>query len=98
MREERMDGEGRESLGPRLAEGKTKIMYAHATDPALAIMVHKDDITAGDGARRNVLPGKSALSGRTTANVFRLLQEAGIPTHFVAAPADEQMVVRQCTM
>ena len=38
------------------------------------------------------------VSGRTTANVFRVLQEAGVPTHFVAAPADEQMVVRRCTM
>src|SRR5262249_44890277 len=58
----------------------------------------KDDITAGDGARRNTLPGKSALSGRTTANVFRLLRDAGIPTHFVDTPVDEQMVVRHCTM
>jgi amidophosphoribosyltransferase len=98
MLEERMGGEGPETLGPRLAEGKTKCIYAHPTDPALAVMVHKDDITAGDGARRNVLPGKSALSGRTTANVFRVLQEAGIPTHFVAAPADDQMVVRRCRM
>ena len=53
--------------GPRLAEGKTKIVYADPGDPALALIVHKDDITAGDGARRNTLPGKGALSGRTTA-------------------------------
>src|SRR3954462_12696809 len=98
MLEGRMSGAGRESLGPRLAEGKTKVIYAHSSDPALAVMVHKDDITAGDGARRNTLPGKSALSGRTTANVFRLLHDAGIPTHFVTAPVDDQMVVRHCTM
>src|SRR5829696_7127836 len=82
----------------RLAEGKTKVVYADPADPALAVIVHKDDITAGDGARRNVLPGKGALSGRTTSNVFRLLRASGIPTHFVDAPAAEEMVVRRCDM
>src|SRR4029453_9373953 len=98
MPEERMGDRGRVEPGSRLAEGKTKIIHAHPSDPGLAVMVHKDDITAGDGVRRNTLPGKSALSGRTTANVFRLLQEAGISTHFVDAPADDQMVVRYFTM
>ncbi|MGH2616868.1 MAG: phosphoribosylaminoimidazolesuccinocarboxamide synthase, partial [Thermomicrobiales bacterium] len=84
--------------GPRLAEGKTKAVYADPTDPALAVIVHKDDITAGDGARRDRLPGKGALSGRTTANVFRRLRASGIPTHFVDAPADDEMVVRRCAM
>jgi phosphoribosylaminoimidazole-succinocarboxamide synthase len=85
-------------LGPKLAEGKTKIIYAHPSDPALAIMVQKDSISAGDGARRNVIPGKGALSGRTAANVFALLNRAGIATHFVAAPDPASMVVRRCAM
>lgn len=89
---------GVKTRGTQLAEGKTKIIYADVADPAQAVIVSKDDITAGDGARRNQLPGKGALSGRTTANVFRLLQNAGIPTHFVAAPADDEMVVRRCEM
>jgi len=81
-------------LGPKLAEGKTKIIYAHPDDPALAIMLHKDSISAGDGARRNTITGKGALSGRTAANVFALLNSAGIATHFVAAPEPTVMVVR----
>jgi phosphoribosylaminoimidazole-succinocarboxamide synthase len=86
------------NLGSKLAEGKTKIVYAHPDDPALAVLFHKDGITAGDGARRNTIPGKGALSGRTAANVFTLLQQAGIPTHFVAAPEPNLTVVRRCTM
>jgi amidophosphoribosyltransferase len=93
-----MEADRNTSRGERLTEGKTKVVYADATDPALAVVVHKDDITAGDGARRDRLPGKGALSGRTTANVFRLLRAHGIPTHFVAATADDEMVVRRCTM
>jgi phosphoribosylaminoimidazole-succinocarboxamide synthase len=84
--------------GPKLAEGKTKIIYAHPDDPALAIMLHKDSISAGDGARRNTIAGKGALSGRTAANVFTLLNRAGIVTHFVAAPEPTVMVVRRCNM
>ena len=85
-------------LGPKLAEGKTKIVCAHPDDPSLAILVHKDSISAGDGARRNVIAGKGALSGRTAANVFTLLNRAGITTHFVAAPEPDVMVVRRCRM
>jgi phosphoribosylaminoimidazole-succinocarboxamide synthase len=86
------------NLGPKLAEGKTKIVHAHPDDPALAIMLHKDSISAGDGARRNTIPGKGALSGRTAANVFALLNRAGIATHFVDSPEPTVMVVRRCAM
>ncbi|NJN15551.1 MAG: phosphoribosylaminoimidazolesuccinocarboxamide synthase [Oscillochloris sp.] len=85
-------------LTQKLTEGKTKIVYAHPEDSALAVLLHKDGITAGDGARRSEIPGKGALAGRTTANVFALLNRAGIATHFVAAPADTCTVVRRCAM
>lgn len=86
------------NLGSRLAEGKTKVIYAHPTDDALVVMAHKDGITAGDGARRSEIPGKGAIAGRTTANVFALLERAGVPTHFVAAPEPDLTVVRRCAM
>jgi len=84
--------------GAKLAEGKTKIIYAHPDDPALVVLVHKDSISAGDGARRNVIEGKGALSGRTAANVFSMLAAAGVPTHFVAALSATEMVARRCEM
>lgn len=84
--------------GAKLAEGKTKIIYAHPDDEALAYMVQKDSISAGDGARRNELPGKGAISGRTSANVFHLLDRKGVPTHLVDDPAPDVMLVRRCTM
>lgn len=86
------------NLGPRLAEGKTKLIYAHPTDESLVVMAHKDGITAGDGARRSEIAGKGAIAGRTTANVFALLSRAGIATHFVAAPEPNVAVVRRCVM
>lgn len=84
--------------GERLIEGKTKIVYAHPNDPRLAIMVQKDAISAGDGARRNEIEGKGALSGRTAANVFRLLNHKGIATHLVEPLSGREMIVRRCRM
>jgi phosphoribosylaminoimidazole-succinocarboxamide synthase len=86
------------NLGPKLAEGKTKIIYAHPAEAELAVMVQKDSISAGDGARRNTIAGKGTLSGRTAANVFALLNRNGIATHYVESPADDTMVVRRCQM
>jgi phosphoribosylaminoimidazole-succinocarboxamide synthase len=86
------------SWGEKLAEGKTKVIYAHTEDGRLAVMVHKDSISAGDGARRNTIDGKGALSGRTTANIFSLLAREGVPTHYVDAPEPTVMLVQRCDM
>src|SRR5438270_2888099 len=85
-------------FGPLLAEGKTKLIYADPDDDTLAYMVNKDQITAGDGERRNELAGKSRWSTITTANVFRLLNEEGIATHMVGQINDVTLLVRLCTM
>jgi phosphoribosylaminoimidazole-succinocarboxamide synthase len=84
--------------GPLLTEGKTKQIYAHPDDKTLVYIVSKDQITAGDGARHNELVGKSRWSTITTANVFRLLNDAGVPTHFVRKIDDVTLLARRCTM
>jgi phosphoribosylaminoimidazole-succinocarboxamide synthase len=86
------------SFGPLLAEGKTKRIYADPDDDTLVYMVSKDQITAGDGARRNELAGKARLSTITTANVFHLLNEENIATAFVEQVNDVTLLVRRCTM
>ncbi len=85
-------------FGPLLAEGKTKLIYAYPGDDILAYMVNKDQITAGDGARRNEIAGKSRWSTITTANVFRLLNEKHIATHFVEQINDVTLLIRRCHM
>jgi len=42
----------------KIAEGKTKIIYPFPRNKSLVRIVHKDDITAGDGVKRDILPGK----------------------------------------
>ena len=85
-------------LGPLLTEGKTKQLYAYPGDDELAYMVSKDQITAGDGVRRNELVGKSRWSTITTANVFHLLNEENLETAFVKRINDTTLLVRRCTM
>jgi phosphoribosylaminoimidazole-succinocarboxamide synthase len=84
--------------GPLLAEGKTKYIYAYPDDDTLVYMVSKDQITAGDGTRRNELAGKARWSTITTANVFHLLNEESIATALVKQIDDITLLVRRCTM
>jgi len=86
------------AFGPLLAEGKTKQICAYPGDDTLVYMINKDQITAGDGVRRNQLVGKSRWSTITTANVFRLLNEEQIATHFVEQINDVTLLVRRCAM
>jgi phosphoribosylaminoimidazole-succinocarboxamide synthase len=62
-------------------EGKTKIII-DAADGTVLIR-SKDDITAGDGAKHDVIEGKATSSTTTTCNIFRLLNNNRVPTHFV---------------
>jgi len=62
-------------------EGKTKIII-DAGDGTVLVR-SKDDITAGDGAKHDVLEGKASSSTTTTCNIFRLLDNNRVPTHFV---------------
>ncbi len=85
-------------LGEKIAEGKTKIVYQDASDPGNAVLFFKDDITAGDGAKHDILKGKGKYDWRTTKNCFELLSRNGIPSHYVSAPEDNHMVVLKMKM
>jgi phosphoribosylaminoimidazole-succinocarboxamide synthase len=93
-----VDVEPHVQLGEPIAEGKTKVLHAKPDDEQLVYMVHKDSITAGDGAKRDVLVDKGELSCRTTSAVYRLLESKGIATHYVSTATPRIMVVRRVEM
>ena len=68
--------------GAVLNEGKTKVIRRSTANPDQVDIVSKDDITAGDGAKHDLLAGKAAMATLTTCNVFRLLKACGIPVAF----------------
>lgn len=67
----------------KIIEGKTKIVYPAFHDANQVFIESKDTITAGDGARADELPNKGRLATLTTSNVFKLLLQHGIDSHFI---------------
>ncbi|MDQ6766189.1 MAG: phosphoribosylaminoimidazolesuccinocarboxamide synthase [Candidatus Eremiobacteraeota bacterium] len=87
--------------GSEVGRGKTKVLYEHPERPDALVVVSQDSITAGDGAKRNVIAGKGRLAALTTSRVYRLLNEAGLPTHYISGGEDadaNEMLVRRCEM
>ena len=68
--------------GTEVAKGKTKIIET-GDELGTVIITSTNHITAGDGARRIELKNKGVYSTETTKNVFRLLHQHGIATHFI---------------
>jgi phosphoribosylaminoimidazole-succinocarboxamide synthase len=87
--------------GIEIARGKTKVLYENPGQPHQLIVAQTDQISAGDGARRNEIAGKGRLAAQTTARVFRLLNLCGLPTHYLNGGEDDdnnEMVVRRANM
>lgn len=65
--------------GAFVTEGKTKTIHLLKDGSDLVVVNSKDDITAGDGAKHDVIPDKGRLANATTCNVFRLLDATVCP-------------------
>ncbi|XP_078250776.1 bifunctional phosphoribosylaminoimidazole carboxylase/phosphoribosylaminoimidazole succinocarboxamide synthetase isoform X3 [Pogona vitticeps] len=85
-------------LGKKINEGKTKEVYELPNLPGCVLLQSKDQITAGNAARKDIMEGKAAISNTTTSCVFQLLQEAGIKTAFVRKHSDTAFVAAHCEM
>jgi phosphoribosylaminoimidazole carboxylase / phosphoribosylaminoimidazole-succinocarboxamide synthase len=84
--------------GALLAEGKTKKIYHVTGSPDFVTLISKDDITAGDGAKHDVIPDKGRLANQTTCNVFRLLKACGLPVAFEEQDSATSFVAPKCLM
>ena len=73
-----------DQAGEVISEGKTKIIFEYLNDETKVLIESKDDITAGDGISKITIEGKGALVTAITSNCFRLLNQKGVPTHFIA--------------
>src|SRR3546814_11596679 len=66
----------------KIYEGKAKILF-EGPEPGTLVQYFKDDTTAGDGARHEIIDGKGVLNNRISEFVFTRLNGLGIPTHFL---------------
>lgn len=81
-----------------LREGKTKKIWRHPLTTADVLIESKDDVTAGDGVRREQFEGKGASSNYTAIKCFELLTAHGIPNHFIARADDRTFHARELRM
>ena len=64
-------------MGSIVIEGKTKKVWDLPEVPDHVLLESKDRITAGDGVKSHELAGKAAISNKTNAKVFEILNQAG---------------------
>ncbi len=66
----------------RIYEGKAKILY-EGPEPGTLIQFFKDDATAFNARKHEVIDGKGVLNNRISEFIFNHLNKMGIPTHFI---------------
>ena len=83
--------------GKLMYEGKGKQLFASETDGEL-IQLFKDDATAFDGIKHDVIAGKGELNCAISSFIFEKLHAAGIASHYVARTAPIEMRVKKLDM
>ncbi len=83
--------------GEQLYEGKAKKVFK-TDDPDVYIVAYKDDATAFNGLKKGTITGKGSINNRVTNHLMRMLEEKGIPTHFVRELSDRETAVRRVTI
>ncbi|MGF7157776.1 phosphoribosylaminoimidazolesuccinocarboxamide synthase [Bartonella heixiaziensis] len=66
----------------RIYEGKAKILY-EGPEPGTYIQFFKDDATAFNAKKHEIIDGKGVLNNRISEHIFSQLGRLGIPTHFI---------------
>ena len=81
----------------QLYEGKAKKVFA-TDDPNLVIVSYKDDATAFNGEKKGTIAGKGAINNVMSNHLFKLLEQQGVPTHFVEQLSDRETVVKKVSI
>jgi len=79
----------------KISEGKTKIIYENPEDTKTVYMVFKDDITAGDGVKHDIITGKALVDWKTNRDIFELLNSKNVRTHYISSPKEKVSLVKK---
>ncbi len=78
----------------KLYEGKAKILY-EGPEPGTIVQYFKDDATAFNAEKRDVIEGKGVLNNRLSEFFMTGLNTIGVPTHFMKRLNMREQLVRQ---
>ena len=79
----------------KIYEGKAKVLY-EGPEPETIVQYFKDDATAFNAEKKDVIDGKGVLNNRLSEFFMTGLQAIGIPTHFIKRLNMREQLVRKC--
>ncbi|MBL7565561.1 phosphoribosylaminoimidazolesuccinocarboxamide synthase [Staphylococcus saccharolyticus] len=77
-----------------LYEGKAKKVYTTETEGQLRVE-YKDEVTAGNGAKKDTMVGKGKLNNQITSIIFDYLTRHNIDNHFIKQLSEIEQLVQQ---
>ncbi len=78
----------------RIYEGKAKVLY-EGPEPGTLIQFFKDDATAFNKKKHDVVEGKGVLNNRISEYIFDNLNRMGIPTHFIKRMNMREQLIKE---
>ncbi|MEA4893386.1 MAG: phosphoribosylaminoimidazolesuccinocarboxamide synthase [Peptococcaceae bacterium] len=78
----------------QIYEGKAKKVF-NTDDERYYIVEYKDDATAFNGQKKGTIEKKGIINNRVTNHLMEMLEDKGIPTHFVKEISDRETVVKR---
>lgn len=78
----------------RIYEGKGKILY-EGPEPGTLVQHFKDDATAFNNKKHEIVDGKGVLNNRISEYIFNHLNAIGIPTHFIRRLNMREQLIRE---
>jgi phosphoribosylaminoimidazole-succinocarboxamide synthase len=78
----------------RIYEGKAKVLY-EGPEPGTLIQHFKDDATAFNGKKHEVIDGKGVINNKISEFIFKNLNDIGVPTHFIRRLNTREQLIRE---
>jgi phosphoribosylaminoimidazole-succinocarboxamide synthase len=77
----------------KVYEGKAKILY-EGPEPGTLVQYFKDDATAFNAEKKDVIDGKGVLNNRLSEFFMTGLGQVGVPTHFIRRLNMREQLIR----
>lgn len=77
-----------------LYEGKAKRIFSTDNEGQLRVE-YKDEVTAGNGAKKDKMEGKGRLNNQITSIIFEYLAHHGIASHFIKQLSETEQLVEE---
>ncbi|MDK9865036.1 MULTISPECIES: phosphoribosylaminoimidazolesuccinocarboxamide synthase [Staphylococcus] len=76
-----------------LYEGKAKRIFSTG-EPEILRVEYKDEVTAGNGAKKDFIEGKGRLNNQITSRIFNFIKAQGVNSHFIEQTSETEQLVK----